>query len=238
MPHHTISVAGLLGGGNPPRPGETSLAHRGVLVLDDLPQFPRACIEGLQEPLERGVITLVRGRKEVQYPARFQLMAFMSLCPCGFLGHPDHVCVDNLAAVQRHQARVFGPLSDYFDLVVRLPPSTADAANEPSERSTAVLERILAARARQHARLRKTPWPNNAALPAEEIERMCQTTRDARKLLHDLVKRDKIDERAVVHLLRVAQTVQDLDPGISKKIGTEAIAMAVRLRRLPAIGTK
>jgi magnesium chelatase family protein len=126
MPHHTVSVAGLLGGGNPPRPGEVSLAHRGVLFLDELPEFPRACIEGLREPLEDGTVTIVRARYALYYPARFQLMAAMNPCPCGFLGHPERVCTDSPAAVSRYQGRVSGPFVDRIDLVVPVTPLTSE----------------------------------------------------------------------------------------------------------------
>ncbi|HVI04255.1 MAG TPA: YifB family Mg chelatase-like AAA ATPase [Enhygromyxa sp.] len=239
MPHHTVSVAGLLGGGNPPRPGEVSLAHRGVLFLDELPEFPRACIEGLREPLEDGAVTIVRARYALHYPARFQLMAAMNPCPCGFLGHPERVCTDSPSAVQRYQNRVSGPFLDRMDLVVPVTPLTREElANAPfGESSGSVRERIVAARARQSERLAATPWERNAEIAAvdQAIERLCPLTPDAHKLLLGLAQRRNLSMRAIHRLRRVARTIGDLDPAIdpSAPIGVEAVAFAARLRRLP-----
>lgn len=239
MPHHTVSVAGLLGGGNPPRPGEVSLAHRGVLFLDELPEFPRSCIEGLREPLEDGTVTIVRARYALHFPARFQLMAAMNPCPCGFLGHPERVCTDSPAAVQRYQGRVSGPFLDRMDLVVPVTPLTADelAAAKPGEPSVDVRERIFAARERQQQRLSATPWASNAEIPAtgQAIERLCPLTEDGHKLLIGLARRRNLSMRAMHRLRRVARTIQDLDPNIdpNESIRVEAVALAARLRRLP-----
>lgn len=239
MPHHTVSVAGLLGGGNPPRPGEVSLAHRGVLFLDELPEFPRSCIEGLREPLEDGAVTIVRARYALHYPARFQLMAAMNPCPCGFLGHPERVCTDSPAAVQRYQNRVSGPFLDRMDLVVPVTPLTREElASAPFGESTAsVRERILAARARQAIRLAETPWERNADIPAvdQAIERLCPLTPDAHKLLLGFAHRRNLSLRAIHRLRRVARTIGDLDPDIdpTAPISVEAVAYAARLRRMP-----
>jgi magnesium chelatase family protein len=239
MPHHTVSVAGLLGGGNPPRPGEVSLAHRGVLFLDELPEFPRACIEGLREPLEDGAVTIVRARYALHYPARFQLMAAMNPCPCGFLGHPERVCTDSPAAVQRYQNRVSGPFLDRIDLVVPVTPLTREElASAPlGESSACVRERIVAARARQAKRLANTPWERNAEIPATDqaVERLCPLTPDAHKLLLGLAQRRNLSMRAFHRMRRVARTISDLEGNGDPKapIGVEAIAFAARLRRLP-----
>ncbi len=239
MPHHTVSVAGLLGGGSPPRPGEVSLAHRGVLFLDELPEFPRACVEGLREPLEDGSVTIVRARYALHYPARFQLMAAMNPCPCGFLGHPERVCTDSPAAVQRYQSRVSGPFLDRVDLVVPVTPlSQEELANTgPGETSAAVRERILAARVRQRERLTDTPWANNAEIPAtgQAVERLCPLTEDANKLLLGLARRRNLSMRALHRMRRVARTIQDLDREMSPDlpIDVKAVSLAARLRRLP-----
>jgi magnesium chelatase family protein len=239
MPHHTVSVAGLLGGGNPPRPGEVSLSHRGVLFLDELPEFPRACIEGLREPLEDGAVTIVRARYALHYPARFQLMAAMNPCPCGFLGHPERVCTDSPAAVSRYQGRVSGPFLDRIDLVVPVTPLTKDelASAPPGETSAVVRDRIVAARARQRQRLADTPWSNNAEIPAtgQAIERLCPLTSDANKLLLGLAARRNLSMRAVHRLRRVARTIQDLDRETDpdRPIDVKAISLAAGLRRLP-----
>jgi magnesium chelatase family protein len=239
MPHHTVSVAGLLGGGNPPRPGEVSLAHRGVLFLDELPEFPRACVEGLREPLEDGAVTIVRARYALHYPARFQLLAAMNPCPCGFLGHPERVCTDSPGAVQRYQGRVSGPFVDRMDLVVPVTPLTSKELARASlgEPSAAVRGRILAARARQRERLADTPWARNAEIPAsgQAIERLCPLHDDAHKLLLGLARRRNLSMRAVHRLRRVARTIDDLDEQGDPfaPISVEAVALAARLRRLP-----
>ncbi|PRQ04151.1 Competence protein ComM [Enhygromyxa salina] len=239
MPHHTVSVAGLLGGGNPPRPGEVSLAHRGVLFLDELPEFPRACVEGLREPLEDGAVSIVRARYALSYPARFQLMATMNPCPCGFLGHPERVCTDSPAAVQRYQGRVSGPFIDRIDLVVPVTPLTREelAAAEFGESSATVRERILVARARQRVRLADSPWANNAQIPAtgKAIEHLCPLTKDAHLLLLGLARRRNLSMRAVHRLRRVARTIEDLDEQAdpSAPISVDAVALAARMRRLP-----
>ena len=239
MPHHSVSVAGLLGGGNPPRPGEVSLAHRGVLFLDELPEFSRACVEGLREPIEDGAVTLVRARYALHYPARFQLMATMNPCPCGFLGHPERVCVDSPGAVQRYQGRVSGPFLDRLDLVVPVTPLTREeVANAPfGEASEPVRARIVAAQARQAERLADTPWTRNAEIPASgrAIEQLCPLTREAQQLLLGFGRRRNLSMRALHRLRRVARTIADLDPerDPSADIDVEAVALAARMRRLP-----
>ncbi len=239
MPHHTVSVAGLLGGGNPPRPGEVSLAHRGVLFLDELPEFPRSCIEGLREPLEDGAVTIVRARYAVHFPARFQLLAAMNPCPCGWLGHPERVCIDSPAAISRYQGRVSGPFLDRLDLVVPVTPLTRDelAASGPGEASASVRARILAARERARIRLANTPWPSNAEIPASgrAIELFCRMTPAAERLLFGVATRKNLSMRAVHRLRRVARTIADLDPARDGEapIDVEDVALASRLRKLP-----
>ena len=241
-PHHSVSVAGLLGGGNPPRPGEVSLAHRGVLFLDELPEYPRACIEGLREPLEDGEVTIVRARYSLRFPARFQLLAAMNPCPCGWLGHPERVCIDSPRAVQRYQGRVSGPFIDRMDLVVPVAAPTVDererlAARGPGEASAVVRARIVAARARQRQRLAATPWACNAEIPAcgGEIERLCPLRDDAAQLLTALAQRRSLSMRAVHRLRRVARTIADLDPSTptDAAVPVAAVALAARLRKLP-----
>ena len=240
MPHHTVSTVGLLGGGNPPRPGEVSLAHRGVLVLDELPEFARSCIEGLRGPLENGTVTLFRSRETVDYPARFLLMAAMNACPCGFLGHPEHGCIDSPEAVKRYQGRVSEFLLVHMDLAVPIIPLTAEelADAEPGEPSADVRGRILAARERQHQRLSETTWAYNAEISsAPALEHLCPLTDDARKQLLGLASDRNLNQRAVDQLRRVARTIQDLDPDIDPRenIRVKAVAMAEQLRRLPSM---
>lgn len=242
-PHHTVSVAGLLGGGPFLRPGEVSLAHRGVLFLDELPEFSRGCLEALREPLEEGVVRIVRARGCVTFPARFQLLAAMNPCPCGFLGHPDRTCVDSQAAIQRYQQRVSGPLLDRIDVAVHVAPADPEElrAAEAAEPTATVRERVLTARARQAERLRGTPWRTNAEVPAADgmVERLCALTPAAEKLLHASAERRGLSPRALHRVRRVARTIADLsrEDRSPHAPATEAdVALALHLRVLPDPG--
>lgn len=240
MPHHTVSVAGLLGGGSPPRPGEVSLAHRGLLFLDELPEFPRACIEGLREPLEDGEVSVVRARYALRFPARFQLMAAMNPCPCGYLGHPERACVDAPGAVQRYQQKISGPFMDRMDLVVPVHPVDPDTLDDtqPTESSARIRARVVLARRRQRERLRGTPWRSNAELPANPRDGVgrIEFTDDARALLRQLARQRQLSPRAQHRLRRVARTLLDLSPleGAGQQpVGVEQIGVAAHLRRPP-----
>jgi magnesium chelatase family protein len=239
-PHHTVSVAGLLGGGSPPRPGEVSLAHHGLLFLDELPEFSRACLEGLREPLEDGEVHLVRASGALRFPARFQLMAAMNPCPCGYLGHPERACVDSPAAVQRYQQRLSGPLLDRIDLIVPVLAATAEELNKrgAGESSATLRARILRARERQRRRLAGTPWSCNAEIPASggAMERLIPLSPGAERLLGDLAARRLLSPRAQHRLRRLAATLADLgeeDRADHSPIGERALAEAAHLRRLP-----
>ncbi len=241
MPHHTVSVAGLLGGGNPPRPGEVSLAHRGVLFLDELPEFGRACIEGLREPLEDGVVTVVRARYALEFPGRLQLIGAMNRCPCGWHGHSERVCTDGPTAIRRYQARVSGPVMDRMDLVVPLTPIARGeiAGIEQGESSKVVRERIVVGHERQRKRLAGTPWTRNAEIPASgsAIESLCQLTSEAQRWLEGVAARHELGARESLRLRRIARTVVDLDPvgGDRGAIGVDALELAFRLRQLPDV---
>ncbi len=214
MPHHTVSPAGLLGGGHPPRPGEVSLAHRGLLFLDELPEFPRACIEGLREPLEDGEVNIVRANHTLRFPARFQLMAAMNPCPCGYAGHPDRACVCPVRAVARYQRKLSGPFMDRLDLIVPVAPVPTKALTHgpPGESSEVVRARIQRARALQRARLSPHGLRTNAEVPARDaiMESVCRLTDDARRLLEALARQRGLSPRAIHRLRRVARTIADL----------------------------
>jgi magnesium chelatase family protein len=237
MPHHTVSAAGLLGGGSPLRPGEVSLAHRGLLFLDELPEFSRPCIEGLREPLEDGRIRIARANGTLDMPARVQLVAAMNPCPCGFLGHPQRACIDGVAAVQRYVGRVSGPLLDRFDLVVPLAPGATGAVpSEPGDPSSVVRDRVARARRRQSVRLRGSPWRTNAEIPADggALERLCPLSSGARRLLERIVDAHALSPRAAHRLRRVALTLRDLDDAPSDAaLSDKELAVALQLRRLP-----
>lgn len=240
-PHHTVSVAGLLGGGAPLRPGEVSLAHRGLLFLDELPEFSRACLEGLREPLEDGHVNLVRARGALRLPARFQLMAAMNPCPCGYLGHPERTCTDSPAAVQRYQERLSGPLFDRLDLVVPVHAASPVelAQRAPSEPSAAIRARVERARERQRRRLVGARWRCNAEIPAHggTLDRLIPLSPAAERLLTSLATRRSLSPRAQHRLRRLARTLADLafdDPDAPDgPLGPETIAEAAHLRRPP-----
>jgi len=208
-PHHTISPVGLLGGSWPPRPGEVSLAHRGVLFLDELPEMRRDALEGLREPMEEGVVRLVRASYRVVFPARFQVVVAMNPCPCGYLGHPSRPCRCTEATRRRYLSRVSGPLLDRIDLFLQLPPVRFQQLEEgPGEASSVLADRVRAARARMQAR-----WGNgvvNAAVPLARLREAEFTDAGARRLLERVMEEQALSARAHDRVLRVARTVADL----------------------------
>ncbi|WP_129141010.1 YifB family Mg chelatase-like AAA ATPase [Modicisalibacter coralii] len=206
-PHHTASGVALVGGGSRPRPGEISLAHQGVLFLDELPQFDRSVLEVMREPLESGQIHIARASHQRRFPARFQLVAAMNPCPCGHLGDPRQACVCTPAQVQRYQARLSGPLLDRIDLQVEVPALPPDqlTANTRGESSAVVRQRVLAARERQRQR-----GHLNAQLPGPELETACALPDAERAWLADVLTRLKLSARAYHRVLRVALTLADL----------------------------
>jgi magnesium chelatase family protein len=236
QPHHSASAAALVGGGSPPRPGEISLAHGGVLFLDELPEFPRAALEALREPLETGRITLSRAARQAEFPARFQFVGAMNPCPCGWLGHPRHACRCTPDAVERYQARLSGPLLDRIDLQVEVPAvdSRTLEALPPGEASAPVAARVREARERACARQGMA----NARLEAADLERHARLDDAARRFGLDAAQRLGWSSRAWHRLLRVALTIADLNavgrPGVEiaePVIGLEAMAEAVQYRR-------
>jgi magnesium chelatase family protein len=217
-PHHTISDAGLCGGGGVPRPGEVSLAHHGVLFLDELPEFRRHVLEVLRQPLEDGVVALSRAASSVTFPARFMLVAAMNPCPCGHRGDPRHACRCGDDAVARYLGRVSGPLLDRIDVHLNVPPVGWHdlGPGAPAETSAAVRARVEAARRRQAARLAGDPRPVARLTPAETA-RWCAPEPAGRRLLKRAMDRLGLSARAHARVLRLARTIADL-------AGEEAIA--------------
>ncbi|NWO10521.1 YifB family Mg chelatase-like AAA ATPase [Chromohalobacter salexigens] len=206
-PHHTASGVALVGGGGKPRPGEISLAHHGVLFLDELPEFDRRVLEVLREPLESGQIVVSRALMQSCFPARFQLVAAMNPCPCGHLGDPRKACVCTPAQVQRYQARISGPLLDRIDLQVEVPalPAAQLTEQRSGESSEVVRQRVLAARQRQAQR-----GALNAYLPSSALEDLCALDGQERTWLADVLNRLNLSARAYHRVLRVALTLADL----------------------------
>ncbi len=232
-PHHTASAGALVGGGSSPRPGEISLAHRGVLFLDELPEFDRKVLEVLREPMESGEIVISRAASQVTYPARFQVIAAMNPCPCGYLGHPTIDCQCAPAQIARYQARLSGPLLDRFDLHVEVPVQGGDvvmrsvAGTEPSE---AVRVRVEKARSVALAR-----GVINAGLTGQELDRYCEVGDDSKAMLSRAMERLGLSARALHRILRVARTIADLadEPAILQTHLVEALGYR-KLDRRPS----
>ncbi len=211
-PHHTISDAGLMGGGSAIAPGEVSLAHNGVLFLDELPEFRRQTLETLRQPLESGEVTIARASGSVNYPCRFMLVAAMNPCPCGYRGDPRHSCTCRPADIARYKRRISGPLIDRIDLLVDMPPvDPADLLNRPEgECSANIRERVLAARERQRARYRDAAVLCNAQLSGKALRRFCPLDATSSALLFEAVESFSLSARAFDRILKVARTIADL----------------------------
>jgi len=209
-PHHTISDAGLVGGGRGPYPGEASLAHRGVLFLDELPEFRRNAIEALRQPMEEGRVTVARAGSSISFPASFALVAAMNPCPCGFRGDRRRACRCSPAQVARYWSKVSGPMLDRIDLVVEVPPVPMDDlfANDAAESSAVVRERVVLARAVAAARCPRAG--RNAALTSREVARAAPLSLETRTLLRRAAEAFRITARGVLRTRRVARTIADL----------------------------
>jgi magnesium chelatase family protein len=229
-PHHTASAVAVVGGGSLPRPGEISLAHHGVLFLDELPEWDRRVLEVLREPLEAGVVNIARAARHATFPAAFQLVAAMNPCPCGYLGHPSGRCRCTPDQVLRYRGRISGPLLDRIDLAIEVPApeagalSFAAAASAPAE-SARVRDLVAAARERQHARQGAT----NARLPPAGVAMHCAPMASAEQLLAHAVARHWLSARACHRIAKVARTIADLAG--SERIAREHVAEAIGCRR-------
>jgi magnesium chelatase family protein len=230
-PHSSISDAALLGGGHPIRPGEITLAHRGVLFLDELPEFRRNALEPLRQPLEERQLTVARGSGSVVFPADVQLVGAMNPCPCGMLGDASDTCRCSPPVLERYRARVSGPLLDRIDLHVEVPRITVTALGDEhsgEEPSAAIRDRVLAARARQTARL--GAGRTNAQIAGREVRRLCRIDARGRTLLEAASLRLGLSARAYTRILRVARTIADVAG--EDAISTAHLAEAIQYRSL------
>ncbi len=227
-PHHTASAVALVGGGSNPRPGEISLAHHGVLFLDELPEFPRTVLDVLREPLESGSITISRATRQVDFPARFQLIAAMNPCPCGYLGHTSGKCRCTPDQIARYRGRLSGPLLDRIDIQIEVPSLHQDELLSAStgETSAAIQHRVSMARGVQVDRQGKT----NAMLSSNEIDLYCAPDAAGMSLLKNAITRLNLSARAYHRILKVARTVADLS--LHPHITSQHIAETIQYRRL------
>jgi len=232
-PHHTVSDAGLIGGGQIPRPGEVSLAHNGVLFLDELPEFKKHVLEVLRQPLEDGTVTIARAATSLNFPARFMLVGAMNPCPCGFLGDRSRPCTCSPLQIQRYRSRLSGPLLDRIDMHIEVPAvQVKELINQPAgEPSAAIRARVNRARIRQRQRFAAAGRIYcNAQMSAREVKQYCRLDPPSAELLHQSITRLGLSARAYHRILKIALTIADL-------AGTETpsvaqVAEAVQYRRL------
>lgn len=234
-PHHTISDVAMIGGGRYPKPGEVSLAHRGVLFLDELPEYQKSSLEALRQPLENGTVTVSRAAGSVRYPAACMLVAAMNPCPCGYLGDPTHVCVCRPDQISRYRQKLSGPLLDRIDLHVEAPAVSYDELRHKSQESAkwssaAMRKRVLAARVIQIERYKNEDIRYNAELSGSALEKYCVLDEACHKLLRGAMSRLSLSARAYTRILRVARTIADL--GSEERINESHIAEAIGLRVL------
>ncbi len=231
-PHHTVSTAGLVGGGTIPRPGEVSLAHNGVLFLDELPEFPRDAMECLRAPIEDKQVTISRVGARITYPARFMLIAAMNPCPCGFFGHPTKACTCPSGAMKRYLGRISGPLIDRIDIHIEVPPTDFDSLSSPKdpENSQVLQQRVQIARQIQQLRFDGLGISSNANIPRAMLDKTCPLTRQASTLLRAAFERMGLSGRGHERIIKVARTIADL--ANSDVIDAVHIAEAVQYRAL------
>jgi magnesium chelatase family protein len=232
-PHHTISDAGLIGGGAIPRPGEVSLGHNGVLFLDELPEFQRNVLEVMRQPLEDGAVTIARAALSVSFPSRFMLAAAMNPCPCGFFGDPTRECHCSPPQIQRYVSKISGPLLDRIDIHIEVPAVKYKELRGTSdiENSATVRERVLRARQIQLDRFRaEKELYANAQMPTRLIRKYCEISVEGEKLLESAIQRLGLSARAHDRILKVSRTIADLEAAAS--IEPKHLSEAIQYRTL------
>ncbi|HAU30700.1 MAG TPA: magnesium chelatase [Desulfotomaculum sp.] len=231
-PHHSASSIGLVGGGRHPRPGEISLAHNGVLFLDELPEFPRDALESLRQPLEDGIITISRASSSATFPARLMLVGAMNPCPCGFFGDPAHACTCTPYQIQRYISRISGPLLDRIDIHLEVPrlPYLELADEKQNEPSCAIKERVIRAREIQKERFGNKSITCNAMMKPQQVRKFCGLSREAKLLLRGAFTQLNLSARAHDRILKVSRTIADLAD--SELIESIHLAEAIQYRSL------
>lgn len=236
-PHHTISDVALVGGGGHPQPGEISLAHNGVLFLDELPEFKRAVLEVMRQPMEERKVTISRARVSLDYPANFMLVASMNPCPCGYYNHPEKECVCGPGVVQRYLGKISGPLLDRIDLHVEVVPVSFDemTAKRKVESSEEIRKRVMRAREIQSERFKDNPEVySNAMMPSNMVKDICVISEAGRTLLKTAMERLGLSARAYDRILKVSRTIADLEN--TDEIKIEHLAEAIQYRSLDKEG--
>ncbi len=228
--HHTASGVAIVGGGNPPQPGEISLAHRGVLFLDEFAEFPQKTLEVLRQPLEDGVVTISRASGSCTFPAKLMLVAAMNPCPCGFWGDKEKECSCGPAQISRYQGRVSGPLLDRIDLHVEIPRIPFDklSSMENGESSAQVRERVQKARKRQLKRFKMHKITSNAEMSSPLVKKYCEIGEDSQQLLKSAVQQMNLSGRAFYRILKLARTIADLSD--AENVELEHVAEAIQYR--------
>jgi magnesium chelatase family protein len=231
-PHHSISSVALVGGGNKPRPGELSLAHHGVLFLDELPEFNRTALEVLRQPLEEGIIHLSRVNYSVEYPSQVMLVASMNPCPCGFYNHPEKDCICNPGQRQRYLGKISGPLLDRMDLQIEITPVPFESISgeETAESSSSIRERVMKARQIQSLRFGSTQTTCNARMETRQIQQFVALEASGKELLKNAMAKLKLSARAYNRILKVSRTIADLEG--QEKITATHVAEAIQYRTL------
>ena len=236
-PHHTISDVALVGGGTNPQPGEISLAHNGVLFLDELPEFKRTVLEVMRQPLEDRVVTISRAKSSVDYPANFMLVSSMNPCPCGYYNHPEKDCLCPPGMVQKYLNKISGPLLDRIDLHVEVTPVSFEelSSKEKGESSADIRERVMAAREVQGSRYKENEGVHaNAQMSTKQLQVFCKLNSDSQQLLKMAMTKLNLSARAYDRILKVARTIADLEK--NKSITSEHIAEAIQYRSLDREG--
>jgi magnesium chelatase family protein len=231
-PHHTTSDVGLIGGGSIPRPGEVSLAHHGILFLDELPEFTRGVLEVLRQPIEDGMVTISRAAMSLTFPSRFMLVASMNPCPCGYFGSQIHQCKCTLSQIQRYVNKISGPLLDRIDIHIEVPAVKFKelGSTQQAESSRLIRERVNCARGRQRARFQGERIYANAQMPSRLIRDHCRIDATVQKMLEHAVQRFGLSARAYDRILKVSRTIADLEG--ADEIASHHISEAIQYRSL------